>query len=77
MFVHGDHRKRKLYRGLNGYPPAVTLKVVRDALKRGIGFFWMQPGAENPEAIKEAEAKGATVIHDGSCVLIRLHYREM
>ena len=19
MFVHGDHRKRKLYRGLNGY----------------------------------------------------------
>jgi len=57
-------------------PPAVTLQVVRQALKLGVRYFWMQPGAENDTAVKEAEEAGATVIHGGSCVLVALGYRE-
>ncbi|MBN1947476.1 MAG: CoA-binding protein [Bradymonadales bacterium] len=57
-------------------PPAVTLDVVRQALAHGIRRFWMQPGAENEEAIAEAEAAGAIVIHGGPCVLVVLRYRE-
>lgn len=57
-------------------PPPVTLQVVREALKRGVRHFWMQPGAENETAVKEAEDAGATVIHGGSCVLVALGYRE-
>ena len=57
-------------------PPQVTLDVVRAALKRGVRYFWMQPGAENEQAVKEAEEQGATVIHGGACVLVALHYHE-
>lgn len=57
-------------------PPPVTLQVVREGLKRGVRHFWMQPGAENEDAVKEAEAAGASVIHGGSCVLVALGYRE-
>jgi len=57
-------------------PPSITLQVVRAALARGIKHMWMQPGAENPEAIAEAEAAGANVIHGGPCVLVVLGFRE-
>lgn len=57
-------------------PPPVTLKVVEAALERGIRWFWMQPGAENDEAISLAEEAGASVIHGGPCVLVALRYRE-
>ena len=45
-------------------------------LKLGVRRFWMQPGAENPEAIELAESQGASVIHDGPCLLVVLGYRE-
>jgi predicted CoA-binding protein len=57
-------------------PPPITLSVVRAALARGIGHLWMQPGAENDEAIAEAVAAGANVIHGGPCVLVALGFRE-
>lgn len=57
-------------------PPPITLEVVRAGLKRGIRHFWMQPGAENDQAVKEAEEQGASVIHGGPCVLVALGYRE-
>ena len=57
-------------------PPKITLDVVRQALKRGVRHFWMQPGAENQEAIREAEEAGAFVIHGGPCVLVALGYTE-
>ncbi|QDV07012.1 hypothetical protein Poly30_25310 [Planctomycetes bacterium Poly30] len=57
-------------------PPKITLEVVQEALKAGIRHLWMQPGAENPEAIKLAEAAGASVIHGGPCLLVVLGYRE-
>ena len=57
-------------------PPSVTVEVVREALERKIHNIWMQPGAENEEAVKIAKEAGANVISDGSCVLVLLGYRE-
>jgi predicted CoA-binding protein len=57
-------------------PPAVTERIVQDAIKRGIKHIWMQPGAESQRAIKAAEDAGANVIASGPCVLVALHYRE-
>jgi predicted CoA-binding protein len=57
-------------------PPAVTIEVVRQALARGIRQIWMQPGAENEEAIAVAETAGANVIHGGPCVLVALGFKE-
>ncbi len=57
-------------------PPAVTVGIVRDALAAGIRHIWMQPGAEHPDAVAEAERAGANVIHGGPCLLVVLGYRE-
>lgn len=55
-------------------PPAVTRKVVDDAIAAGVKNLWMQPGAESYEAIARAEAAGLNVIHGGACVLVVLGY---
>jgi predicted CoA-binding protein len=57
-------------------PPEITVQVVKEALAEGIRYIWMQPGAEHPDAIAEAESVGATVIHGGPCLLVALGYRE-
>jgi uncharacterized protein len=57
-------------------PPAVTEKVVEQALQRGIKQIWMQPGAESQSAIASAEAADANVIAGGPCLLVALRYRE-
>lgn len=57
-------------------PPAVTERIVRDAIRRGIRNVWMQPGAESAGAVAECAAAGLNVIADGSCVLVVLGYRE-
>ncbi len=57
-------------------PPSVTISVVKAALERCVFHIWMQPGAENEEAVKVAEDAGASVIHGGPCVLVALGYRE-
>jgi len=53
-------------------PPAVTVKVVDDAINAGIGHVWMQPGAESPAAVEKAEAAGLNVIANGPCVLVAM-----
>jgi predicted CoA-binding protein len=57
-------------------PPAVTERIVEDAIRKGIENVWMQPGAESTRAIEACEAAGINVIADGSCVLVVLGYRE-
>jgi predicted CoA-binding protein len=57
-------------------PPAVTEKVVEQALQRGIKQIWMQPGAESSAAIESAENAGANVIAGGPCLLVALRYRD-
>jgi predicted CoA-binding protein len=57
-------------------PPAVTEKVVDDAIKAGVKNIWMQPGAESAVAVKKAEAAGINVIHGGPCILVVMGYKE-
>jgi predicted CoA-binding protein len=57
-------------------PPAVTERVVEQAIAKGIEHVWMQPGAESERAVADCEAAGINVIADGSCVLVVLGYRE-
>jgi predicted CoA-binding protein len=53
-------------------PPAVTEKVVEDAIAAGVRRLWMQPGASSPAAVTRAREAGLTVIHDGPCLLVTL-----
>jgi uncharacterized protein len=50
-------------------PPAVTEKVVGDALAAGIMRVWMQPGAESQEAIKFCEENGIAAVYE-SCIMM-------
>jgi predicted CoA-binding protein len=53
-------------------PPAVTEKVVDEAIAAGVRNIWMQPGAESDVAIKKAEQAGLSVIAGGACLLVVL-----
>lgn len=53
-------------------PPSVTAKVVDEAIEHGVETIWMQPGAENEQAIQTARAHGIVVIAGGPCVLVSL-----
>jgi len=57
-------------------PPAVTRAMVEQALALGIENLWMQPGAEDDEAIAAAEKAGANVIARGPCLLVTLGFRD-
>lgn len=53
-------------------PPAVTEKVVEQAIQKGIRHIWMQPGSESAAAVARCEQSGVNVIADGSCLLVVL-----
>lgn len=57
-------------------PPAVTERVVDDAIAAGVEHLWMQPGAESDAAVAAAEAAGLSVVAGGPCLLVVLGYRE-
>ena len=57
-------------------PPAVTEQVVEMAIAKGIENIWMQPGAESPAAVEKCLKNNINVIADGSCILVKLGYRE-
>jgi predicted CoA-binding protein len=57
-------------------PPAVTERVIEEAIHKGIEHVWMQPGAESSASIEACLAAGVNVIADGSCILVVLGYRE-
>ena len=58
-------------------PPAVTERVVEQAISKGIENVWMQPGAESEASVEACRRAGINVIADGSCVLVVLGYREL
>jgi len=58
-------------------PPAVTEKVIDEAVKVGIKNIWIQPGAESDSAIRKAEEAGINVIHGGPCILVVMGYSEV
>jgi predicted CoA-binding protein len=53
-------------------PPAVTEKVVDEAIAAGVKNIWMQPGAESAAAVAMAESAGLNVISGGACLLVVL-----
>jgi uncharacterized protein len=53
-------------------PPAVTERVMDDAIAAGVRHVWMQPGAESPAAVEKARAAGLSVISGGPCLLVAL-----
>jgi len=55
-------------------PPAITERVVEEAIARGISGIWMQPGAESRRAVQRATEAGLNVIADGSCLLVVLGF---
>jgi predicted CoA-binding protein len=57
-------------------PPAITEKVVEEAIAKGIRNIWMQPGAQSPLAVETCRKKGINVIADGSCILVVLGYSD-
>jgi predicted CoA-binding protein len=57
-------------------PPAITERIVDQAIRKGIANVWMQPGAESDAAVAACRQAGINVIADGSCVLVVLRYRE-
>ncbi len=57
-------------------PPAVTEKVVEDAIASGVSNIWMQPGAESRKAIEAAQNAGINVIYGGPCLLVVMGYHE-
>ena len=53
-------------------PPAVTERVVEEAIAAGVRHLWMQPGAESPAAVARAREAGISVIAGGPCLLVEL-----
>lgn len=53
-------------------PPAVTQRIISEAIAAGVKNIWMQPGAQHPEASQAARDAGVNVIDDGSCILVLL-----
>jgi uncharacterized protein len=53
-------------------PPAITEKVMDEAIAAGVKNIWMQPGAESPSAIERGRKAGLNVIAGGPCLLIEL-----
>ncbi|RQD75575.1 MAG: CoA-binding protein [Candidatus Syntrophonatronum acetioxidans] len=49
-------------------PPSVCREVVKEGIQLGIKHFWMQPGAEDKDAIEMIKKEGLSVIH-GACVM--------
>ncbi|HEY3320437.1 MAG TPA: CoA-binding protein [Planctomycetota bacterium] len=56
--------------------PAVTEKLVDEAIAAGVKNIWMQPGAESPAAVEKATQAGLNVISGGPCLLVTLATRK-
>lgn len=53
-------------------PPPITRQIVTEAIEAGVKQIWMQPGAEDEEAIRAAEQAGLVVIAGGPCILVAM-----
>ena len=50
--------------------PWVTAKTVKDAIRLGIPYIWMQPGSESRDGIKAAEEAGVGIVYGGPCIMV-------
>lgn len=58
-------------------PPPVLLKVLPDIAAKGCDELWLNPGAESPEVLAEAERLGLPVIQACSIVGVGLSPEEL
>ncbi len=58
-------------------PPKISAGLIDEAIELGIPALWIQPGAEEEDAIERARKAGLTVIANGPCLLVVLGYREI
>lgn len=49
--------------------PSAVPALVKEAVEKGFKVFWMQPGTESPEAIKQLDKEGYTVVA-GRCAKV-------
>jgi predicted CoA-binding protein len=57
-------------------PPAITEKIVEQAITHGIKNIWLQPGAESEAAISKGKEHGINIIAGGPCILAYLGFHE-
>ncbi|AHE67016.1 putative CoA-binding protein [Legionella oakridgensis ATCC 33761 = DSM 21215] len=57
-------------------PPAITEKIVEQAIAKGIKNIWMQPGAESEKAMNECVENNINVIANGPCILAVMGYKD-
>ncbi|AWN74329.1 CoA-binding protein [Legionella anisa] len=57
-------------------PPAITEKIVEEAIKKGVKNIWMQPGAESNSAIQNCKQHKINIIAGGPCILVVLNYTD-
>ena len=50
-------------------PPAVSARVVQEAIALRIPALWFQPGSEPEDALKHAQDAGLLVLAHGYCIL--------
>jgi len=55
--------------------PAVTERLVDEAIAKGIKNIWMQPGAESQAAIDHCKKNHINVIAGGPCILVVLGFK--
>ena len=41
-----------------------------------LGYLWLQPGAESPDALRRGAELGLEIIAGGPCLLVVLGFRE-
>lgn len=56
-------------------PPAATETLPAQMAAQGIGYLWMQPGAESAKAVADAEAVGIKTVSGGACIMVELRRR--
>ncbi len=49
--------------------PSAVLKVAVEAKEKGFKTFWLQPGTENPDVMRELDSEGYNVV-PGICIKI-------
>lgn len=53
-------------------PPSATETLPAQMAARGIGYLWIQPGAESTKAVADAGDAGIQTIHGGACIMVEL-----
>lgn len=51
-------------------PPKIAMKMLPDAVKKGVEIAWFQPGAYDDAVVAECARLGLPAICDGACIMV-------